>query len=67
MNWRGLSPFMLDNLCQSHVGLKAAPVVLQEGVGENQDDLSAALDARHNIFNHCNSHLAKYFTDMDRE
>ena len=58
---------MFHNLCESNVSLKATPVVLQKGVGENQDDLSAALDARHNIFNHCNSHLAKYFTDMDRE
>ena len=59
MNWRGLSPFMLDNLCQSHVGLKATPVVLQKGVGENEDNLSATFYARDNILNQCNANLTK--------
>ena len=53
---------MLDNLCESHVSLKAAPVVLQEGIGEHKENLSAALDASHHILNHCNADLAKYFT-----
>ena len=49
---------MFHNLCESDVSLKATPVVLKEGVGKDKNNLSAALDARHNILNHCNAHLA---------
>ena len=50
---------MLHNLCESNVSLKATPVVLQKGIGENKDNLSTAFDARHNILYQCNTNLTK--------
>ena len=52
-------PLVFHHLRESDVGFKTTPIILEKAVGENQQDLPAALHARDNILNRCNADLGK--------
>ena len=52
-------PFVFHHLRESDVGFKTTPIILEKAVGENKEDLPAALHARDNILNRCNADLGK--------
>ena len=59
-------PLVFHHLRESDVGFKTTPIILEKAVGENQEDLPAALHARDNILNRCNADLGKssHFLDL---